>query len=236
MLAAAARRPAAVNAKSPHSQPSAERRLRARPDGHFVPASPLCFYGAHMGGPRMDDVISKLTAEQALKIIERLGRKGGKIREAVLTEAMNILTEIDLDETADEVFAALDSIDVQDCWDRSGGSRDGYTSPDEAAGEIIEEELQPFFDQVERYYEMGLREQEATYCMGVIFGIYRYERESKSEFKEWSVDIPAEYGGFLLDKWRERNRNRDKDSINAMHEFIRERCPEWAKWLKDKKV
>jgi hypothetical protein len=48
------------------------------------------------------------------------------------------------------------------------------------------------------------------------------------------VDIPAECGGFLLDKWRERNR--DKDSINAMHEFIRERCPEWAKWLKDKTV
>jgi hypothetical protein len=185
-------------------------------------------------GARMDDVISKLTAEQALKILERLGRKGGIIREAVLTEAMNVLTEIDLDVTADEVYAVLDSIDVQDCWDRSGGSRDGYTSPDEAASEIIEEELQPFFDQVERYHEMGLREQEATYCKGVIFGIYRYERESKSEFREWSVDIPAECGGFLLDKWRERNR--DKDSINAMHEFIRERCPEWAKWLKDKKV
>jgi hypothetical protein len=182
----------------------------------------------------MDDVISKLTAAQALKIVERLGRKGGKIREAVLTEAMNILTEIDVNETADEVVAALESIDVQDCWDRSGNSRDGYTSPDEAAAEIIEEELQPFFDQVERYHEMGLPEQETAYCMGVIFGIYRYERESKSEFRKWSEDIPAECGGFLLDKWRERNRN--KASNNAMHEFIRTHCPEWAKWLKGKKV
>ena len=76
--------------------------------------------GHTYGNPRMDDVISKLTAEQALKIVERLGRKEGKLREAVLTEAMNVLTEIDLDETADEVVAVLDSIDVQDCWDRSG--------------------------------------------------------------------------------------------------------------------
>jgi mRNA-degrading endonuclease RelE of RelBE toxin-antitoxin system len=53
---------------------------------------------------------------------------------------MKVLTEIDLDETAEEVFLILDSIDVQDCWDRSGGSRDGYTSPDEAAAEIMEEE------------------------------------------------------------------------------------------------
>ena len=36
-------------------------------------------------------MISRLTAEQALKIVERLTRNGGKIREAVLTEAMNIL-------------------------------------------------------------------------------------------------------------------------------------------------
>src|ERR1700680_3280026 len=99
----------------------------------------------------MDDLIGKLTAEQALRIIERLARKGGEIREAVVAEAMILLTEIDLDETAEEVFEVLDSIDVQDCWDRSGGSRDGYTSPDEAAAEIIEEELQPFFAQVDRY-------------------------------------------------------------------------------------
>jgi hypothetical protein len=182
----------------------------------------------------MDDVTSKLTPEQALKIVERLGRKGGMIREAVVTEAMNVLTEIDLDGTADEVFAVLDSIDVQDCWDRSGGSRDGYTSPDEAAAEIIEEELQPFFDQVDRYHELEMPEQETAYCMGVIFGIYRYERESKSDFREWSVDIPAECAGLLLDRWRERNR--EKGIADVMQEFIRERCPEWVKWLKDTKV
>jgi hypothetical protein len=48
------------------------------------------------------------------------------------------------------------------------------------------------------------------------------------------VDIPAECGGFLLDKWRERNR--DKVRIDAMHQFIRVRCSEWAKWLGGKKV
>ena len=43
----------------------------------------------------MDNLIRKLTGEQALKIVERLRRKGGKLREAVLTEAMNVLTAID---------------------------------------------------------------------------------------------------------------------------------------------
>ena len=64
-------------------------------------------------------------------------------------------------------------------------------SPDEAALDIIEEELQPFFDQVERYHELGMAEQEATYSMAVILGIYRFEHESKSEFKKLAEDLPA---------------------------------------------
>jgi hypothetical protein len=179
------------------------------------------------------DLIEKLTAEQALKIVERLCRKEGKIREAAIAEAMNVLIEINSHDTAEEVFDVLNSIDVQDCWDRSGRSRHGYTSPDEAAVEIVEEALQPFFDQAERYHELGMPDQEAIYCMGVIFGIYRYDRETISEFRQWCEDIPGECAGFLLDRWRARNR--EKGGLSAMYEFIHKHCPEWAKWLENKK-
>jgi hypothetical protein len=175
----------------------------------------------------MEDLIGKLTPEQALEVVMRLSDKEGVIREAVLAEAVNVLSEIDLDQIADEVFFVLDSVDVQDCWDRAGNSRDGYTSPDEAAVELIEEQLQPFFDQAGRYHELGMTEEEATYCKGVILGIYRYQHESKSEFREWSVDIPIECAGVLLTKWRERGQDSISDA--AMDEFIRDRCPNWAR-------
>jgi hypothetical protein len=174
----------------------------------------------------INEMIDKLTAEQALKIVKRLARKGGVIRAAVIAEATSVLTDIDLDRIADEVFIVLDSIDVQDCWDRSGRSRGRYRTPDEAAAEIIEEELQPFFDQAERYHELGMPEQEAAYCRGVILGIYLFQRETRSEHGHWSVDIAGECAGYLLDKWRERNR--EKAGVAAMHQFVRERCPEWA--------
>jgi hypothetical protein len=177
----------------------------------------------------MHEVIKKLTADQALEVVMRLCDKGGKVREAVLAEAKNVLSEIDLDEIADDVFFVLDSIDVQDCWARAGGSRDGYTSPDEAAVELIEEALRPFYEQAGRYHELGMLEEEATYRMGVILGIYRYEHESKSEFRQWSVDIPIECAGHLLEEWRDRGRG--SASAEAMAEFIEQRCPNWAKYL-----
>jgi hypothetical protein len=172
----------------------------------------------------MQNVIKKLSAEQALEVLKRLRGKGGKIQEAVLAEARNVLSEIDLDETADEVFFVL-----EDCSNRAGSSRDGYTSPDEAAVEIMEESLEPFFDQTRRYHELGMPAEEMTHCMGLILGIYRYEHESKSEFREWSIDIPVECAGDRLREWRERGQ--DLAFAEAMDEFIQERCPNWAGYL-----
>jgi hypothetical protein len=177
----------------------------------------------------MYDVIKKLTPEQALEVVMRLRDKGGATRDAVLAEARSVLTEIDLDEIADEVFFVLDSIDVQDCWDRAGRSRDGYTAPDEAAVELIDEQLQPFFDRAGRYHELGMTAEEATCCRGAILGIYRYAHESKSEFREWALDIPVECAGALLTTWRERGH--DPISAKAMDEFIRDRCPNWTRNL-----
>jgi hypothetical protein len=177
----------------------------------------------------MNDVTGKITAEQALLIVERLCRKGGDVRDAIVAEAISLLCEFSLDGAAAEVFDALDLIDIQDCWDQAGSSRDGYTSPEEAAVDIIEDELQPFFDQVERYHDLGMTEQEATYCKAVVLGIYRFEQESHAEIKQLAEDLPAEYAGTLLDDWRKRNP--DKVGVRAMEAFVREKCPTWAAWV-----
>ena len=177
----------------------------------------------------MDKLLSRLTGEQALEVVRRLAGTPGAVAEAVLAEAKKVLAAVDIDEIADEVFWLLDSIDVQDCWDRSGASRGGYTSPDEAATELIEEELQPFFDQADRYHDLQMAEQERDYCMGVVLGTYRYEQESKSEFKDWCEDMPLECAGCLLDTWRERVLDASFPAV--MDEFVGQRCPRWAEYL-----
>lgn len=177
----------------------------------------------------MNDLLSKLTGEQALEVLQRLAQEKGAVATAVLAEAKRVLAAVDVDEVADEVFGQLDMIDVQDCWDKAGGNRDGYTGPEEAAVQLLEDELQPFVDQVERYHALGMAKQEQDYCMGTILGMFRYEKESKSEFKDWCTDIPLECAGGVLSDWRKRNRN--AAAAGAMDEFIRQRCPDWAMHL-----
>jgi hypothetical protein len=174
-------------------------------------------------------LISKLTGAQAREVVRRLASKDGAMSEAVKTVAKEVLSAIDIEETADEVFYTLDDIDVHDCWDRAGRSYDGYTSSGEAAVELVEETLQEFYDQADRYHKLGMIMQEHLYCMGVVLGIYLYEYDSQSEFKDWCIDVPIECAGFLLETWRKRTT--DTALLSAMDDFIRLRCPKWHKYL-----
>ena len=153
----------------------------------------------------MNELLSKLTGEQALQVLKGMASDDAGLARKIEMEAKRVLTAVDIDAVGEEVFCTLDMIDVQDCWDRAGSRRDGYTSPDEAAVDLIEEELQPFVEQAKSYHELDMREQERDYCAGVILGLYRYEKESKSEFRNWSEDLPLDSAGCLLDEWRETN-------------------------------
>ncbi len=178
----------------------------------------------------MNELLSKLTGDQALQVLKRMAAGDAETARNITDEAKRVLAEVDVDEVAEWVFFELDMIDVQDCWGRAGADRDGYTSPDEAALELIEEEIQPHLDQAKRYHELGMLEQERDTCAGIILGLYRYEKESKSEFRNWSEDLPLDSAGCLRDEWRQRNAHKTvRDSMDA---FIRKRCPDWAKRLK----
>ena len=155
----------------------------------------------------MDEVLKQLTPDQAVEVVRRLYERDEGIREALLREARIVLEAVDLGEVADEVFFVLDSLAVQDLWDRSGSKREGYASPDEAVADMMEEELEPFFEQVRKYLHLDMLDQAQTYCMGVLLGIYRFDLESASEFKQWAGDMPQECFGYLLDEWKKNGRS-----------------------------
>ncbi|MFZ2658640.1 MAG: hypothetical protein WAX69_27150 [Victivallales bacterium] len=165
-----------------------------------------------------NNLIDGMSPEQALKILKRLARSSPKIKKQIEIEAKKNLKEIDIEAICDDVYLALDGIDVEEFWDRSGSTRHGYSAPEDMAVEMIEEELMPYNEEVIRLFEMGMTREAKLYCMGVLKGIYRYNQESKSEFKDWAEDVPGECFGYLLGAWRERTT--DEDDIREMDEFI----------------
>jgi hypothetical protein len=176
----------------------------------------------------VDALIGKLTPEQARRVLARLFRKRRDLRTAIQTEMQHVLAEIDRDKTANQVFVVLDSIEMDEERGRSEGPREGRPSAEDAATDVIEEALQPFFDQVERYHELGMLDEESTYCRAVILGAYRYAQDAGSELAGWPVDLVTECASLLLGQWRQRNGD---PRVKAMQDFIRRHCPAWAQLM-----
>jgi len=113
----------------------------------------------------LKDILANITSDQAVQILKTLWEKRSDVREIIVSEAERLLVPVDPDEIAEDVFFILESIDVHELWDRSGSHRDGYTSSEDMAMEMVEEELDSFSDEIVRYHNLGLHEEEKLYCM-----------------------------------------------------------------------
>ena len=173
----------------------------------------------------MDQIVAALTETQKAELIRRLHDRGGEVRQALLEEARNVLKDVDSHEVAEEVFMDLDMIQVETLWNNSGPTRDGYISPEDEAMDLIEHELEPHVQQVWDYLHLDMHAEARTYLQGILLGLYRYDQESDSEFKDWAVDIPINLFGALLDNWREKTGNFSrKTEIDA---FCQQMCSNW---------
>lgn len=112
---------------------------------------------------------------------------------------------------------------MEEVWDRSGSTRHGYVDPVEAAWEIFEETLQPFLEELKKYQELSMTNEAKYYCMGILKGIYKFDKESKSQYREWSVDAPGEYFEIVLNKWKDNCSI--SDDLKEMENFIKEKFP-----------
>jgi hypothetical protein len=74
---------------------------------------------------------------------------------------------------------------------------------------------------------IGLHEEEKLYCMGVLKGLYRFDKEAKSEFRDWASDAAGECFEFVLKKWQKQKGN--ERFAGEMDEFIKVTCPKWAR-------
>lgn len=136
----------------------------------------------------------------------------------------------DEDDISDGLFDEIDTIDMEYGLRHAGRNRHGgYVEASQAAYDTVAEILEPYVEKAMRYYGLGMPDAMDTYTRGVILGLYQYEQDGTSDFKDWIEDVPVELAGDLLRRWRERTD--DAERTEGLARFILQRCPEWAEYL-----
>ena len=152
------------------------------------------------------------------------------IRKKAEEIASTLLVDVDLEEVAQEVLLELDSLVVEDVWDNSGSTRDGYVDPGDCAWQMFEDALEPFLQQLQKCQNLSMNDQAKLYCMGILEGIHRFETESESEYKDWAVDAPGEYFVRIYDIWKKEVKN--KKEVAEVRKFIKDLAPGREKYCK----
>jgi hypothetical protein len=173
------------------------------------------------------DFLKAIGPDEAMAVLEQLVALDPEIRRKAQEIAMKVISDIDADEVADQVFWELDAIAVEDVWDGSGQTREGYVDPGDYAWQLFEEALEPFIEQLRKCEQVRLTVQAKLCCMGILEGIHRFETESESEFKEWAVDAPGQYFVSVYREWRKGSKS--NKHVSEVKRLVQKLSPERAK-------
>lgn len=177
-------------------------------------------------GTRKPQVLESITGTDALAILQVLAERHEHLAQEIDAVAKELLSRVEMDDVAAHVQMELECLHVEDVWDRSGATRDGYVDPGEAAWEMFEEALKPFQDEMEKYKQLSMQEESALICQGLLKGIYHFDKESSTEYKEWAADAPGEYFAMMLDDWKTLFEG--QPPFSDMQVFLQTHCPDWA--------
>ena len=120
-----------------------------------------------------DNIFDNISPDEALIILSWIAETDEDLKKKIIKLAEDLFKEVDVDGICEDVFYALDGIDVHELWDRAGSTTDGYTSPEDMAVEMLEEALAPFVKEMDRLVRLKMNQEAKLYCMGILKGIYQ---------------------------------------------------------------
>jgi len=97
------------------------------------------------------NLLDKLDDAEAASVLRKLLDRHSELRAEAEAVARDMLTGVSPFSVADEIEDALLQFDYDDLNGRAGSHSWGYVEPSEAAGELLEEALDPFINDMKRY-------------------------------------------------------------------------------------
>lgn len=168
------------------------------------------------------DCLDLLTGDEAQHVLQELLSSRPDLIPDAKRAANALLATVSFADVAKNVFGALPALDLYDL--DAEPRRGGYVEPSEAAWEVIEKVVTPYFHDLERRVKLGHEDEAVEVCKGIVVGLYRTEHTG-FELLEYAEDSPSELAGHAVDIWRRRRRNEQFPT-----NFIEKFTPDWE-WL-----
>ncbi|HEY3260173.1 MAG TPA: hypothetical protein VGJ95_07870 [Pseudonocardiaceae bacterium] len=183
--------------------------------------------GMGRGAPRATtSALDALTAAEKGELLDVLLAARPDLREQANALAARHLSEEHRSRVADDVEFALCHHDIDELNGRAGYRHGvGYIGPGEAAGEILDEALQPFLDDLARRAELGMTAAAMELAVGIVHGLYQCREGGAESLFEYSLDYPTERASDVVDRCA-------KLGVDLPVDDLLELMPDWSTLLR----
>lgn len=141
------------------------------------------------------------------------------------------VTDVDADAVAADVQQAVLDLDNDDLDTRAGRKSWGYVEPTEAAGELLEEAIDPFLAGMKRHIELGFEAAATATCAGLVVGLYRCRGKNSDQVLGWALDFPAETASQAVAMLAHESAARHHWTWRVA-DAVLDQVPEWAAMIK----
>jgi len=166
---------------------------------------------------RSYDFIKSINRTAAIEILIELCEDEDNF-ELILSRAKEYLTSINAKDVEDEVFGSLNSIQIEDMWNKAGETYWGYKHETEVAYDMVLDSLEYSIQRMKRYRELGLKREEKECCKGIIAGLLRYGAEGNNEFHKAVPDDTYVQAEDILSAWKEQNSEEDYNEVKEIYD------------------
>jgi hypothetical protein len=173
------------------------------------------------------EIINQLSPSDALTILRALADSDEQLADRIGEMGMARLKGVDPERVAATLYKELDALEAEEVWERAGSTQYGYeVERGEAAYEMVEETLAPFLAELRRYQKIGMATEAKRLCIGLLLGLYRFEHESTSEFKDLAPDASRSFSWTVVDMWEDGGPSRA--DVKVVRAFIEEELGGWG--------
>lgn len=156
---------------------------------------------------RNNNILNELSGEDAKRILKILADEDKKLAERIDMLAEELIATIDFLDISDSVFYDLDGLDVEELWDHSGKTRHGYVEPYEEAYNMVEQVLDQYITEYDKYIRLNKRRPAMEYMIGLISGLMEFDINGNSEFRDWAEDVADSFIHDYISKFKNDSQN-----------------------------
>jgi hypothetical protein len=176
------------------------------------------------------DIVRHLSPNDAWGVLQQLAAEDESLAQRIADVATVRLSQVDPEEVGLELYDELCRLEIEDAWDRAGRTRYGYVEPHEVAYEMINTVVEPFLEELKKYQALGMHTEANRFCMGLLLGLYKFEHECRTQFRDWMPDAGISCAKSVVDAWKGGTGSRE-DFI-PVRVFIEEELWRWENLLK----